>query len=774
MGWCLARPLGGEEEHRDRGWMTRFDARFWTVDFPRPTMASVVTTAADALRVDCAFATRDALAGLIWEAEDRWDHPLLAYATDRDFSRCVLSFRWRSSGVRALDAVNGPVLTIEGRDADGNPRAWFVRLWNYAIGTPEDARVRIDFGALDGGFLLPSEADPVWAGDIDRLFISLVPPDYDAAGAAYAVPVAGWVELSELACAGSGAVLAIGDALLPQSARGIATGYDDAYNQTPERLWRQVEALGYVGPLLHYVGMSHFPALLHGGDGWRVATSGEVLSGPARAWHVGLAAAARSHGREIIWSLSYELFADYCPPAWMQRDAGGAPALTGYTPPSTLLSPANGAAMAWLRRAAVAFVGIARDAGMPVLFQIGEPWWWVATRPDRAKAICGYDAATVAALGATSVALADVRGALSAAQVAMLDALGAILAASTAALAQAVRDAAGSAGAVLHLLTYLPGPLDPETPELRRANLPPGWASPAFDVLQLEDYDWASRGQAGLSAAALALASARLGYPVERQHYLSGFVARPEDAAQWAAIEEAARRAEARGVARTYIWALPQVARDGFVHWPTNTPYGEEAVESFNDSLFPLALGREASVVAEFSTAIVTGQSGAEQRAPDWDGARLAFDVGPGLRSEADVATLIAFYRARRGPAVAFRFRDPLDAASAAVGEPLGEGDGVRTDFALVKYYGDAARRITRPVADSVAVRVNGAVASGWTLAALGVVRFAVPPVAGAVVSATFAFDVPVRFAEDRLAVSRATFLAGELTSVPLIEVREV
>jgi uncharacterized protein (TIGR02217 family) len=48
-----------------------------------------------------------------------------------------------------------------------------------------------------------------------------------------------------------------------------------------------------------------------------------------------------------------------------------------------------------------------------------------------------------------------------------------------------------------------------------------------------------------------------------------------------------------------------------------------------------------------------------------------------------------------------------------------------------------------------------------------------VPPGAGVAVTASFLFDVPVRFAEDRLSVSRATFLAGAAASVPLIEVRE-
>jgi uncharacterized protein (TIGR02217 family) len=46
------------------------------------------------------------------------------------------------------------------------------------------------------------------------------------------------------------------------------------------------------------------------------------------------------------------------------------------------------------------------------------------------------------------------------------------------------------------------------------------------------------------------------------------------------------------------------------------------------------------------------------------------------------------------------------------------------------------------------------------------------PPAAGIAVRAGFLFDVAVRFAEDRLEVSRATFLAGEFASVPLIEVR--
>ncbi len=58
------------------------------------------------------------LVGLIWESEDRHAHPAHARETSRDYSDCTLSFHWESSGVIALDAVNGPTLTIEGTDVE--------------------------------------------------------------------------------------------------------------------------------------------------------------------------------------------------------------------------------------------------------------------------------------------------------------------------------------------------------------------------------------------------------------------------------------------------------------------------------------------------------------------------------------------------------------------------------------------------------------------------------------------------------------------------------
>lgn len=285
-------------------------------------------------------------------------------------------------------------------------------------------------------------------------------------------------------------------------------------------------------------------------------------------------------------------------------------------------------------------------------------------------------------------------------------------------------------------------------------------------------------GRGAASAGARAAMAVRLGYPVSAQQYFAGFVLDADGRAQWAAIAAAADAAEAAGVARTFIWALPQVARDGFTCFD-----GEDAVQAFDAVDFPLAIGREAMVATEFSTQIVSSPSGHEQRASEWAEARMRYDAGPGIRSEADVRTLAEFFRARRGAARAFRFRDPFDHGSAGDGgapEPgdqlLGEGDGGTRLFALVKHYGagdaEQERAIRLPVAGSVRVAVGGVETAAFVVTGEGAVLLDDAPAVGAAVTAGFLFDVPVRFADDRLEVSRATFLAGEIASVPLIEVR--
>src|SRR3546814_499809 len=455
------------------------------------------------------------------------------------------------------------------------------------------------------------------------------------------------------------------------------------------------------------------------------------------------AARAKALNYNIIWSLSYELFDAHAPESWKQRAWDGSPALTGWSPPSTLLSPANDDAMEYLRDVGRAFIGFSASAGLEPLFQISEPWWWVPAdgRPHI------YDDAARAAFGGSPPEIPTVRASLSSGQQALLDQAGVLLGASTLALRDAVK--AEAPAAKVMLLFYAPQVLDSEAPDLVRANMPVEWAVPAFDVLQLEDYDFVIACDPGSSARAFDTVIARLGYPPDDQHYFSGFVLNGEDRALWRLMDSAADAGRRRGAAETFVWAYPQVVRDGFIHFDET----EAEVQPFHDVAFPLALGLDAGVGPEFSTAIVTTGSGREQRNAGWADARLSYDAGSGLRSEDDLKTLIAFFRARRGPAVGFRLRDPLDDSSAAPGdEPdaadqwLGTGDGIQTRFALVKHYGRSddpqTRRITRPLSGSVRVSIEGVEQlMGWSLEPGGWISFTAAPPEGQEVRAGFRFD---------------------------------
>lgn len=211
-------------------------------------------------------------------------------------------------------------------------------------------------------------------------------------------------------------------------------------------------------------------------------------------------------------------------------------------------------------------------------------------------------------------------------------------------------------------------------------------------------------------------------------------------------------------------------------------------MNAFHDVRFPVAISFGATGGPERRNEIVELTSGREKRNARHALARRYYDVGTGLRSLDDVHEVIAFFEARRGSLHGFRFRDPFDMKScgpsgtpAANDQSIGIGDGVTTRFGLVKTYGEGpdavARPITRPVADTVLVGVDG-VLQQTSLdfaidSATGEVVFQpqAVPAEGAVVTAGFEFDVPVRFDIERLSVSLSAFKAGQIPTIPLVEI---
>jgi uncharacterized protein (TIGR02217 family) len=204
----------------------------------------------------------------------------------------------------------------------------------------------------------------------------------------------------------------------------------------------------------------------------------------------------------------------------------------------------------------------------------------------------------------------------------------------------------------------------------------------------------------------------------------------------------------------------------------------------FHEVRFPLRLALATSGGPVRRTDIVRLSNGLESRNARWSEARRSYDAGSSVKGIDDLYEIVRFFEARMGQLYGFRFRDPLDHKSCGPGEAvtafdqvLGEGDGVRTEFQLVKSYADAGggvvRPIAKPVEGSVVVAVDGVtVADAAVDAAGGTVTFQAAPAAGATVSAGFEFDVPVRFDIDRLEINLTAFRAGQVPSVPLTEIR--
>ncbi|MFV0473519.1 MAG: TIGR02217 family protein [Pikeienuella sp.] len=206
---------------------------------------------------------------------------------------------------------------------------------------------------------------------------------------------------------------------------------------------------------------------------------------------------------------------------------------------------------------------------------------------------------------------------------------------------------------------------------------------------------------------------------------------------------------------------------------------------SFHDVLFPAALSFGSSGGPERRTEIIALANGFEERNATWAHARRRYDAGLGLRRLDDIHEVVSFFEARRGMLHSFRWKDWADCKSCAPSEtptafdqPLGIGDGERRRFTLARVYASGgveySRPVTKPRAGSVRVGVDGAVMSGGFSVdfGAGLVSFADPPAAGAVLTAGFEFHVPARFDTDRLEINLAAFEAGEIPSIPIIEVR--
>ncbi len=206
---------------------------------------------------------------------------------------------------------------------------------------------------------------------------------------------------------------------------------------------------------------------------------------------------------------------------------------------------------------------------------------------------------------------------------------------------------------------------------------------------------------------------------------------------------------------------------------------------AFHEVRFPPAISLASTGGPERRTEIVTLGSGFEERNQRWADSRRNYNAGYGVKSIGDLHAVIEFFEERRGQLTAFRWKDWADYKSCAPDLPvsafdqvIGAGGGEETQFQLIKTYGSVfapwTRTIVKPVPGSVLIAVAGVpMSSGWSVdTATGIVTFASAPADEAAITAGFEFDVPARFATDKLETDFEGFALGSIPRIPIIEVK--
>lgn len=199
----------------------------------------------------------------------------------------------------------------------------------------------------------------------------------------------------------------------------------------------------------------------------------------------------------------------------------------------------------------------------------------------------------------------------------------------------------------------------------------------------------------------------------------------------------------------------------------------------FETPRFPDGISFGATGGPQFSTEVVTVESGREKRNARRSTPLHEWDVSHTVRSQTDLDTLRAHFLAMNGQEHGFRFKDWSDFRCLITqGVVVGL---TSTTFQLVKRYTLGAvskdRTITKPLAAGFVLKNSGVdliLTTDYTLNTVTGVVTTVTPKTAANLTWSGEFDVPMRYATDRFQaqiVSRSgTELVYALDSVPVME----
>lgn len=498
-----------------------FTPKYWTIDSQATESCSIVSSG-DTFTARMVNRTTAGLAGVLWHTTDKYDHKGVGYHAHPDLSTSTLWFKMEiSSNMPGFnDAPLIPTLTITLEDKTVH----YVSLGYYAsdISTNgKTATIKLDFSELFSG---PDNDIIVDTTQVDNIFFSLITSRYEEIeDVVQQANMEASFKFTLLEPDDGYSMMSISNLVQPAHDIRMCTSYDDMYNLTPERVIKNTYALGYRGMINHYNGMSHYYQFAMDGNGGWALDRTNLLNPATEAWLHSFHAQAYTTGYTIMNSLSFELMSTVCPVEWVQHDWYDALAATGYEPPSYVLSPSINEGMEYLQAVINKISNISQTNNIPVVVQIGEPWWWYNTATELP---CIYDYTTKLAFNTATGLFAQDAGTIYEYKTGTpfteyYAFLSRTLGLRVTKFATDTR--AAYPGAKVTLLPFLPSIIDNGLME--KINFPVDYYIPeAFDFYCTECYDWLLQGKMTKAFDAVNIPHDRLGFPYTDIHYLAGFV----------------------------------------------------------------------------------------------------------------------------------------------------------------------------------------------------------------------------------------------------------
>lgn len=197
-------------------------------------------------------------------------------------------------------------------------------------------------------------------------------------------------------------------------------------------------------------------------------------------------------------------------------------------------------------------------------------------------------------------------------------------------------------------------------------------------------------------------------------------------------------------------------------------------------NLFPTSFSFSTSFDITFDTDVISFNETKEIRKIKRAEYMSSFNIVFGQRDVMLIETVRNFFISCKGRAHSFNFKNisdfkskgPFDSIT-ATDVKIGDGDGVKNQFNIVKRYGTFTKRIYQVDKTKLLVSADGVLVNEnqYVVDDKGVITFFVPPANGVEIKCGFEYFTPVRFDTDTLSVIFSGYEVRELPQFELVEV---